>query len=94
MLQSRDAEKGLTLTFNDEPVNPEFVNKFTECSYKAVNPVGEGLYSGSKSDAKAAMDEADKMMEAANKAYYEILSKQETSNTELQKLLAELLSIV
>ena len=93
MLQSRDAEKGLTLTFNDEPANPEFVNKFTERSYKAVNPVGEGLYSGSKSDAKAAMDEADKVMEAANKAYYEILSKQETSNIELQKLLAELLSI-
>lgn len=91
MLQSRDAAKGLTLTFNDEPEGAEFANEFTARNYEAVAAVGKNSLSiGTKADKYAELQEAAKKMGEANTAYYAKLDELAAANDKYQGILQEL----
>lgn len=94
MLQSRDPEKGLSLTFNNEPEGAEFANEFTARDYKVVDPVGKNSLSlGTKADKLVEIEDAEEWLEIATDNYISKLEELESANASLQGVFGELIKL-
>ena len=94
MLQSRDPEKGLSLTFNNEPEGAEFANEFTARDYKVVDPVGKNSLSlGTKADKLVEIEDAKEWLEIATDNYISKLEELESANASLQGVFGELIKL-